>query len=174
MSNNPPPYTGIPTLYDETHHGKWYMQPEVASMGNLANLMGYLEHHGPHTDGSFAITVAGGNVTLVSKKLYESIPEQHRPPLDTTANVQTVSFLMGSPQQALGSTIMPVVLTNATTGRKFCIKLYALVMENLLMGMFIGRGDKTIFARSIWEDGQVTYLLQLGNEEIPVVHRLQR
>jgi len=38
----------------------------------------------------------------------------------------------------MGSTIMPIVFTNAETGERFCIKLYALVLENLLMGMFIG------------------------------------
>ncbi|KAH9971778.1 hypothetical protein BJV74DRAFT_905487 [Russula compacta] len=51
----------VPVLYDETHHGKCYVAPEVASMGKSANLMGYLEHHAPTTDGSFAICIAGGN-----------------------------------------------------------------------------------------------------------------
>jgi hypothetical protein len=57
----------IPVLYDETHHGKWYMQPRVDGVGSLPNLMGYLEHHAPNTDGSFGICIAGGNVNLVSK-----------------------------------------------------------------------------------------------------------
>jgi len=63
MSNSAP----IEVLHDETFHGKWYMEPQVYSMGNCPNLLGYLEHHGPDTDGSFKICVAGGNVTLVKK-----------------------------------------------------------------------------------------------------------
>lgn len=57
----------IPVLHDETFHAKWYMDPQVNSMGNCPNLLGSLEHHGPDTDGSFAICIAGGNVTLVKK-----------------------------------------------------------------------------------------------------------
>jgi hypothetical protein len=57
----------IPVLYDETHRGKWYMDPQVNSMGSSPNLLGYLEHHAPNTDGSFGICLAGGNATLVSK-----------------------------------------------------------------------------------------------------------
>jgi hypothetical protein len=57
----------IPVLHDETHRGKGYMQPCVNSMGNDPNLLGYLEHHAPNTDESFAICIAGGNATLVSK-----------------------------------------------------------------------------------------------------------
>jgi len=57
----------IPVLHDETFLEKWCMNPQVNSMANCPNLLGYLEHHGPDTDGRFAICLAGGNVTLVRK-----------------------------------------------------------------------------------------------------------
>jgi len=63
MSNSAP----IPVLHDETYHEKRYMDPRVDSIGDRPNLLGYLEHHGPDTDGIFTICIAGGNVTLVSK-----------------------------------------------------------------------------------------------------------
>lgn len=47
--------TPIPVLYDETSHDKSRMDPQVISMGNFPNLLGYLERHGPDTDGSFTI-----------------------------------------------------------------------------------------------------------------------
>ena len=37
------------------------------SMGNRPNLIGYLEHHNPTTDGSVAICMAGGNGVFVQK-----------------------------------------------------------------------------------------------------------
>ncbi|KAF9269824.1 hypothetical protein L218DRAFT_291768 [Marasmius fiardii PR-910] len=60
------------------------------ALGNAANMMGCLEHHAPTTDGSLAICMAGGNCTLVSKALCESIPSQHHPPLDTKVASTTV------------------------------------------------------------------------------------
>jgi hypothetical protein len=67
MSDN----AAIPVLYDETHREKRFSnphsKPQVGSMASFPNLLGYLEHHTPDTDGSFAICVAAGNVTLVTK-----------------------------------------------------------------------------------------------------------
>jgi hypothetical protein len=64
---------------------------------------------------------------------------------------------------------MPIVLTDATTGRRFCIKLYALVMEKLLMGMFIGQQCTRRFLESTeWSGGSVTYHMKFGND-----HRVQ-
>lgn len=68
----------IPVLHDETHHGKWYPLPQVDSMGNCPNLMGYLEHHAPSTDGSFAICIAAGNATLVSKVSQKRLSSLYR------------------------------------------------------------------------------------------------
>ena len=67
MSAEPPSYIEIPTLYDETHRGKWAFAPEIASMGNAANMIGQLEHFHSTTDGSFAICVAGGSGAFVSQ-----------------------------------------------------------------------------------------------------------
>ncbi|KAI3614334.1 hypothetical protein WG66_000187 [Moniliophthora roreri] len=161
--SGPPLPAYAPVYYDETHHGKWYMQPQVMSMGNSANLMGYLLHHSTDTDGSFAICAAGGNCTLVSKRLYESIPSEHRPPLDTTDGGLAVSFMTGGSQKSIGSTIMPIVLTDANTNQKFCIKLYALVMENLLMGMFVGKEGIKFIKGEMWGGGRVTYDMDFGN-----------
>jgi len=79
--------------------------------------------------------------SLHSKELYESIPEQHRPRLETNGALNKVALTVsGGSQKPLGSTIMPIILTDATTGQKFCIKLHALVMESLLMDIFIVGG----------------------------------
>ncbi|KAK7049836.1 hypothetical protein VNI00_005266 [Paramarasmius palmivorus] len=174
MEQPPPSYNAVPTYYDETHHGKWYMTPEVASLGNAANLMGYLPHHSGDTDGSFAICLAGGNCTLVSKRLYESIPTEHRPPLDTTKADLSVSFMTGGSQKVIGSTIVPIVLTDEETGQRFCIKLYALVMENLLMGMFIGEGGINFIEAGSWGRGKIEYDMDFGNgKRAKVVYRMR-
>jgi hypothetical protein len=112
---------------------------------------------------------------LHSKKLYESIPEQYRPPLENVGTLGEVAFAFpsGSPGQTpLGSTIMPIVLTDATTGQKFCIKLYALVLESLLMGMFIGSGGIDFIKSMSGGGGKVTYQMDFGDgREVQVVYR---
>lgn len=66
--SEPPTYSELPVLYDETHRGRWDGKLEVASMGNATSFVGFLEHHdAPSTDGSFAICVAGGFGTFVNK-----------------------------------------------------------------------------------------------------------
>ena len=64
-SNSPPAY--ITTVHDDTHRGKWPNDLSIMSMGNRPNLIGYLEHHNPTTDGSVAICMAGGNGVFVQK-----------------------------------------------------------------------------------------------------------
>jgi hypothetical protein len=156
-SSETPSYVPIQVLFDETFHGRWEMSPSIDSMGNLASFYGRLEHHSPSTDGTFAICMAGGAGNFVTKvcfrpgfssrlltyeiygqDLYESIPEAHRPPLRAEDKVNVTFSILGSSQQSVGSTIMPVILKNKDTGKLFCIKLHAYVMPNLLMGMFIG------------------------------------
>jgi len=175
MSNDesPPAYNAIPVLYDETHHGKHYNQPRMESMANLANLMGHLPKHADTTDGSFSICMAGGNCTLVSKNLYESIPEEHRPALNAS-HAREVGSLFGS-MATIGSTIMPIVLENAETGQKFCIKLYALVVENLLMGMFIGNGGIDFLEEESWARAGITRVFNFGNgRKATVVYQPRR
>lgn len=68
MSVQRPQYVEIPTLYDDTHRGEWGSDYKISSMGNLTNLLGYLEHFDPaQTDGSIGICVAGGKGNFISK-----------------------------------------------------------------------------------------------------------
>ena len=67
---------------------------------------------------------------------------------------------------------MPIILIDATSGRRFCIKLYALVLENLLMGMFIGRGGIKFIESTGWGEEGVTHNMKFGNgRRVQVVHR---
>jgi hypothetical protein len=59
--------TVTPVLYDETYRGRQTLNMRVETVHDVPNLIGYLEHHAPDTDGSFAICVAGGTATLVNK-----------------------------------------------------------------------------------------------------------
>lgn len=69
---------------------------------------------------------------------------------------------------------MPIVLTNAVTGAQFIIKLYALVLPNLLMGMFISKNGLSFIKSEGWGRGGITYTFNFGNGgDIKVVHRLQ-
>lgn len=43
------------------------MSTAINSMANQPNIIGYLEHHKPTTDGSFAICAAGGTGVFVKK-----------------------------------------------------------------------------------------------------------
>jgi hypothetical protein len=105
------------------------------------------------------------------KALYESIPEAHRPPLNTTAAASSASFLIGEPQSPIGSIIMPVVLINADTGTRFRIKLYALVLPRLLMGMFIGSGTAKEYLRTCqtFRDGRILWSFEFRDGEITKV-----
>ena len=88
-------------------------------------------------------------IPLDKKALYESIPEAHRPPLDTSDADVTVNFsVAGQPQKPIGSIIMPIILINAETNTRFRIKLYALVLPRLLMGIFIGSGTAKEYLRT--------------------------
>lgn len=165
MSVQRPQYVEIPTLYDDTHRGEWGSDYKISSMGNLTNLLGYLEHFDPaQTDGSIGICVAGGKGNFISKKLYDSIPEAHRPPLDTSHS-RTVPFtVLGSSTMSLGSVIMPLILTNADTNTKFRIKLYALVLPNLLLDMFIS--NPKWIKSEYWGGGEIVRTCEFRDGEI--------
>ena len=71
----------------------------------------------------------------------------------------------------LGSTIMPIILTDATTGQKFCIKLYAFVFESMATDMFIGNDGTGFIKRTTWDAGAVTYEMSFGDgREVQVVY----
>ncbi|CAA7263961.1 unnamed protein product [Cyclocybe aegerita] len=151
MSTEPPEYVEIPTLYDDTHRGRWTYAPDIASVGNKPNLTGFLEHHDPATDGSFSIWFGLLTDLIGQQALYESIPEAYRPPLDMNdADVAVTFSARGEPpRKATGSIIMPVILDNAETNTQFRIKLYSLVVPGLQTGMFIGSQTAQPYLREV-------------------------
>ncbi|KAF8799947.1 hypothetical protein BYT27DRAFT_7175872 [Phlegmacium glaucopus] len=158
-SDSAPPPAYLRTIYDETLRSRFYMNPCINSMANSPNLVGYLEHHAPTTDGSFSICVAGGEGVFISKALLESIPPEHRPTIDTDMN-QTIDTLASGVLQSIGTTLIPFILTNMGTGEKFRIILYAIVVPNLFMNMFIGRRD--LIASEAWRGGGPIFGFRLG------------
>lgn len=142
----------IPTLYDETHRGIRHSSLEILSIGNSPALIAHLEHHEPTTDGSFAVCIAAGNGSFISQKLYDSIPEEHRPQIKATD--QEVTFLSGHAANTLGQIFVPILLTNANKGERFRIVLHAYVLEKMTMGMFISHPrwiEKTSCKKGGWE-----------------------
>ena len=143
ISNLPPDGgTAIPTLYDETFRCVCHKMPQIQSMASLTCLVGYLEHHEATTDGSFAICVADGEGAFISQELFESIPLAHRPELHTDGR-REVAFTILSRETgtAIGSTHLPTLFWNRTTGQKFRIKLFVYVMKDFGIPMFISHSD---------------------------------
>ena len=124
-----------PTLYDETHRGISHITLKILSVGNSAALIADLEDHDSSTDGSFGVCIAAGEGNFISQKLYNSIPEEHRPPME--AQDRKVTFLFGHSGHTLGRTFIPILLTNAKNGERFRIVLHAYILEKMSMGMFI-------------------------------------
>lgn len=125
----------IPTLYDETHRSVWHLNPHVASIGHRVCLIAHLEHHEDSTDGSFGVCIAGGSGNFISQKLYESIPQKHRPAL--RESTQEISMMMGRAQIAIGETFVSILLKDNNDGKRFRVILHAYVLPQMLMGMFL-------------------------------------
>ena len=162
----PPSYTSsIRTVYDETHRGIWHPELLIQSMGNHPNLLGLLEHRETTTDGVFSICFANGRVVFISKasvhvipsfykeidvhpfqSLYESVPEKHRPILDTSESGREVGGLTGPVGETLGSTYFPFLLM-ADNNEKVRVILKVYVLPRLLMGIFWGAGGP--FGRNV-------------------------
>jgi hypothetical protein len=53
--------------------------------------------------------------------------------------------------RAVGTAFVPIVLTDAETSQKFRIVLYALVLPDMRLGMFIAQGSK--FVEGCLDDG---------------------
>ena len=85
--------------------------------------------------------------------MLESIPEEHRPALDTGMAGQSITMLAGDPMTSLGTTFFPVILTDDETGERLRIVLYAVVVPKLFMGMFIGRSVEFCKMESWTSDG---------------------
>ncbi|PPR01013.1 hypothetical protein CVT26_015614 [Gymnopilus dilepis] len=152
-SDAPPPY--VRTVYDETLRSKFYPLPSIDSIANACNLLGHLEHHSPSTDGSFSICVANGRGVFISKALYESVPAEHRPPLNTdyTPGVQTLACGV---MPSIGTTLFPFLLTNRDTGEEMRIVLHVIVVPNLFINMFIGTsGGELVSYTQYSRDGPV-------------------
>ncbi|KAF8957766.1 hypothetical protein BDZ97DRAFT_1924275 [Flammula alnicola] len=128
-------------------------------MGNRPNLLGYLEHHAPTTDGSFSICFAGGDGVFIGEALYESIPLQHRPVLDTSEAGRDVQLILaGSTMKTLGSTFLPFIIIT-DTDEKVRMVLRVFVVKTLLLGMFWGMHGP--FANN------VAYSMSYGGDENP-------
>jgi hypothetical protein len=65
---------------------------------------------------------------------------------------------------SIGTTFFPFILTDAETGKRMRIILYALVVTDLFMGMFIGRSVD--FCKSeVWSSGTVMFTFDFGQGE---------
>jgi len=53
---------------------------------------------------------------------------------------QHVEYIMGDGFDTIGTALVPMILTDAETSQKFRIVLYALVLSDMRMGMFISQG----------------------------------
>ncbi|PPQ87420.1 hypothetical protein CVT25_008116 [Psilocybe cyanescens] len=159
----PPPY--YRTIYDETFRSVHYETPAIASMANLTNLVGQLEHHSPSTDGSFSICVANGRGVFITRALLESIPAEHRPALDTSRAGQEIQNLTSEPLYSIGTALIPVILTNADTGEKFRIVLHAIVVPNLYIHMFIGQQRSPILRIISHRTGVPVYSFTFNGSE---------
>ncbi|KAJ7149330.1 hypothetical protein C8R43DRAFT_888163 [Mycena crocata] len=150
-TTNPPPYAK--TVLDQTHRSISYLAPKITSMANSPNLLGYLVNHSPDTNGSFSICLAGGVGVFISQKLFELIPVDHHPSLDTGTAGQTVPFsLVGGSAKIIGTILLPFILTTIT-GERIRLVLHALVLPKLFMGMFIGKGGQSWLQSEAWGRG---------------------
>jgi len=74
---------------------------------------------------------------------------------------QHVKYFMGDGSDTLGTALVPIVLTDAETSQKFRIVLYALVLPDMRMGMFISQCSE--FIQSITMNRGFEYTFDFGN-----------
>ena len=65
--------------------------------------------------------------------------------------------------KSIGTTFFPVILTDALTGERIRIVLYAIVVPNLFMGMFIGASAQFLESQ-LWDSDGVMYTFDFGQE----------
>jgi hypothetical protein len=64
---------------------------------------------------------------------------------------------------SIGTTFIPVIFTDAKTGERIRVVLYALVVPKLFMGMFIGASKSAGFLQSSgWGPEGVMYTFDFG------------
>jgi hypothetical protein len=99
---------------------------------------------------------------FIYKALLESIPSEHRPALDTTLADQSIATLMVGTMKSIGTTFIPVIFT-AQMGGRIRVVLYALVVPNLFMGMFIGASaTRNWIKEERWRGGVPSYIFDFG------------
>lgn len=69
---------------------------------------------------------------------------------------------MGDTFHTIGTALVPIILTDAETSQKFRIVLYALVLPNMRMGMFISQGSEFIKSLVVG-GGEFEYMFDFGN-----------
>jgi hypothetical protein len=79
-----------------------------------------------------------GNAIFVQQAVYESIPEAHRPPLDTSRTISARNTLFDCEINISESTILSFLLLDEKTNTKFRLKIHAPVAPHLATGMYIG------------------------------------
>jgi len=75
---------------------------------------------------------------------------------------QHVKYIMGDGFRAIGTALVPIVLTDAETSQKFRIILYALVLSDMRMGMFIA-GASEFVKSEVWRGSGPEYTFDFGN-----------
>ncbi len=169
--------SSIPTWYDESEIQSVVREYSITSMGAVKHLTAHLEHHTPTTDGSFGICIAGGKGFFVKQAVYESIPRARRPPLDITESLSSSNNIFpDDPIESIGSTIMPFILTDRNTGTSFRLKVRALVVPKLLLGMFIGTSGGIVKSQKYdRKDGggmSCVFTVDLGNGRLVALQDL--
>lgn len=74
---------------------------------------------------------------------------------------QTITTITNKTMKSVGTTFIPVILTDAQTREKIRIILYAIVIPNLFMGMFIGGSSKFLESSSGGPEG-IMYTFNFG------------
>jgi len=70
-------------------------------------------------------------------------------------------MMMGAPLTSIGTTHFPFIISDADTGEKLRIVLYAIVVPRLLVGMFIGNPVDFLHSQK-WHSGDVTFTFDFG------------
>lgn len=87
--------------------------------------------------------------------MLESIPPEHRPALNTDYK-PAVETLTSGMMTSIGTTFIPLILTDQDTGEKIRIVLHAIVLPSLFMNMFIGTIGGELVRSTAWgSDGPV-------------------
>ncbi|KAF8889203.1 hypothetical protein CPB84DRAFT_1749385 [Gymnopilus junonius] len=142
-------------------------------MVNAPNLVGHLEYHSPTTDGSFSICAANGKGVFISKALYDSIPAEHRPSLNTSYK-PNVDTLNAGIMTSIGTTFFPFILINKDTGERVRVILHALVLLNLFMSMFIGVTGGQIISTSAWGRNGPVFGFNFGQGDDDLMPKAER